>query len=292
MSREINLSHGQRPRILLLGASGYLGRCLYSTLFNQAWVLPVHRTRALQPGSLAYDFWRDDLQPLLREHRIDCVLMAVSVAAASVVYGATHSEVETQSYQEHVERFVRAASGRRLIYVSSDGIFDGNRGLYTEADIPTPMTPYGHNLQVFEQCVKQYCPDHCIVRPSYLYGYAGSQLDSRLARVRADLLANKTVHAFSDMYKSPMQVQQVATAIAHLALSDHQGIVHVAGPRMSVYHFYRAAMEALGVPHAQLLPAPIPTEAAVTRDTSLSINLIQQLTGIIPLTVKEALAGC
>lgn len=66
--------------------------------------------------------------------------------------------------------------------------------------------------------------------------------------------------------------------------------MHVAGPRMSVYHFYHEAMQALGVSCNLLLPTTIPADAVLTRDTSLRTELMQRLTGIEPLSVKEALA--
>ena len=187
------------PNVLLLGASGYLGGCLYSAMQGQARVISTHCTQARISGSLSYDFWCDDLQPFLEQHHIDIVLMAASVAA--------NQEIETGMYQQRVEQFVQASRSCRLVYVSSDGIFDGQQGLYAETDRPTPLTAYGHNLHIFEACVQTHCADYCIARPSYLYGYAGPNLDRRLARVRADLRAGKTVNAFHDMFKSPMQVQ-------------------------------------------------------------------------------------
>lgn len=275
---------GCMRNLLLIGSNGFLGRCLYTVLqtFSQVNLLPTHRKQGLFPDSRPYDFWHDDLEPLLAEAQVDTLIMAASVAAANPA-------IEWKNYQRCVERFVQAARTCRLIYIASDGIFDGKKGLYAETDIPTPSTAYGRNLQYFEECVQTNCPDYCIARPSYLYGYAGSELDRRLARVRADLLAGQTVTAFCDMFKSPMEVNQVAQAIASLALSSYIGLVHVAGPRMSVYAFYREAIEALGVSTDRLMPEHMPLHSALTRDTSLRSDLLPRLTGIELLTVREAL---
>src|SRR5581483_10560775 len=108
-----------------------------------------------------------------------------------------------------------------------------------ENDIPTPSTLYGRNLFYLEEMVQNLCTDYCIIRPSYLYGYSLSQLDHRLSHVRARLLAGEQLTYFTDMIKSPMEVNQVAEAITLLAYSEYIGIVHVAGGAMSVYDFYR-----------------------------------------------------
>jgi dTDP-4-dehydrorhamnose reductase len=273
--------------VLLIGSNSFLGRCLYAALqtFSQVNLLPTHRQQGLFPDSRPYDFWHDDLEPLLAEAHVDTLIMAASVAAPDLA-------IEWENYQRRVERFVQAARSCRFIYISSDGIFDGKQGLYAETDVPTPSTVYGRNLQYFEECVQMNCTDYCITRPSYLYGYTGSELDRRrLARVRADLLSGQTVTAFCDMFKSPMEVNQVAQGVASLALSQYIGLMHVAGPRMSVYDFYREAMEALGVSTDRLMPEHMPLHSALTRDTSLRSNLLLRLTGIEPLTVREALRG-
>src|ERR1700730_8762563 len=144
------------PCVLLPGSSGFLGRCLYSALQDRVHVIPIHCTQALWPDSLLYDFWQDDLQSILERQQVDIVVMAANVA-----YTATDSQIDGRVYQQRVERFVRAVSGCRLVYVSSDGIFDGKQGLYAETDIPTPSTAYGRNLHWFETCVQANCANFC-----------------------------------------------------------------------------------------------------------------------------------
>ena len=177
-----------------------------------------------------------------------------------------------------------------MIDLSSDGVFDGQQGNYAESDIPTPITPYGKNLQYFEETVQNLCSDYCIIRPSYLYGYSLSQLDHRLSHARCQLLAGEQLTYFTDMIKSPMEVNQVARAITLLACSTYVGIVHVAGEAMSVYDFHREAMSSLSVPSERLCPVKMPTDLLHPRNTSLNIDLMKKLTKVEPLPVHMALA--
>ncbi|MEO8972482.1 MAG: hypothetical protein ABI406_12875, partial [Ktedonobacteraceae bacterium] len=116
-----------------------------------------------------------------------------------------------------------------------------------------------------------------------------SQLDARLSQVRTRLLAGEQLTFFTDMIKSPMEVNQVAKAITLLAYSEYVGIVHVAGEAMSVYDFYREAMNNLGISVEGLCPVQMPTDFLHTRDTSLNSNLMKKLTKIEPLPVRIAL---
>jgi dTDP-4-dehydrorhamnose reductase len=80
-----------------------------------------------------------------------------------------------------MSRTVARLKGKRVIYISSDAVFDGSKGMYCEDDLPSPRTPYGINKLLCENLVRQSIPDHCIVRTSYIYGYSLGTLDPRLA---------------------------------------------------------------------------------------------------------------
>jgi dTDP-4-dehydrorhamnose reductase len=270
-------------RMLLIGSTGYLGRTLMVRLQQTGQVVPTHRTKAHFAGSQRYDFWTDDVHPLVEHHQIDTVIIAANMAAADPAY-------EFTLFKQRAEQLIRGCQQCRVIYISSDGIFDGKKGHYTESDIPTPITQYGRNLQYLEEKVRHFCSDYCIIRPSYLYGYSHSQLDQRLSQARERLLAGEQLWYFTDMIKSPMEVNQVAEAITLLAGSKYVGIVHVAGEAMSIYDFYREAMNSLNIPSARLSPAQMPLDLQHPRDTSLDITLMKKLTKIEPLSVHMALA--
>ncbi len=272
-------------RILLIGSSGYLGRTLTTYLRQAGWIVPTYRREDYFGGSQRYDFWMDDVHALVERHQIDTV-----VNAANMAYKAGDPGYEFTVFKQRVEWLLQGCRRCRVIYISSDGIFGGEKGHYRESDIPRPITRYGRNLQYFEEQVRKLCADYCIIRPSYLYGYSLSQLDHRLAQTRERLLAGEQLTYFTDMIKSPMEVNQVAEAITLLTTSKYVGIVHVAGEAMSVYDFYREAMSSLNIPTTRLRPAQMPADFQHPRDSSLDSSLMKRLTKIEPLAVRMALA--
>lgn len=274
----------QMQRILLVGSTGYLGRTLMTPLQQAYHVVPTHRTRTHFAGSHQYDFWIDDVHSLVKYYQIDTVIIAANMA-----YEAANPNCDFTLFKQRAERLIRECQQCRVIYISSDGVFDGKKGNYAESDIPSPITLYGRNLHYLEEQVQSLCANYCIIRPSYLYGYSLSQLDQRLSQARTQLLARKQLTSFTDMIKSPMEVNQVAKVITLLARSEYIGIVHVAGSAMSIYDFYREAMNSLGIPTERLCPAQMPTDFLHPRDTSLNINLMKKLTKIEPLPIRIAL---
>lgn len=168
------------------------------------------------------------------------------------------------------------------MYISSDGVFDGEKtgGLYRESDIPRPVTPYGVNLCGCESLVKCCVTDYLIVRPSYIFGHSLGTLDSRLSCVKDTLKKRGVVERFTDMYKSPMHVNQTAQIIIDLVMSNYNGIVHVAGDRMSIYDFILREMKYLGVSIEKFRGVPMPKKSErpidFLPDTSLNCSLMRK----------------
>ena len=261
----------------MLGSSGFLGRVVTERLRKSRRVVPTHKTRRVFPDSLPYDIFSPGRSPLF------------SPEITTVVICADFESEAASAVEDALRRLLEQAQGKRVVYLSSDAIFSGERGLYSEDDVPEPRTPYGRNLLACETLVRERGADHLIIRPSYCYGFSHGQLDPRLARTRSALRAGETVSLFEDMYKSPLGVQQLAEAVASLNTSSLTGILHVAGPRMSVLEFHRAGMVALRQDSRKLVGTAMPESADVQRDTSLSASRWRALSGSGGLSVAETL---
>ncbi len=114
-----------------------------------------------------------------------------------------------------------AAAGRRLVHVSSDLVFDGRRGRYTEDDGPAPVSAYGRSKVEAERRVAELAPGATIVRTSLIYGGPEPGPQERLAR--------EGTRFFVDEIRSPVQVGDLADAILELLTIDRAGVLHLGG---------------------------------------------------------------
>ena len=269
--------HLENEVVLVIGGGGFLGRSIVERLEPTHTVLSTFYRTPL-PNAVPYDFFNNDISDLLETFNVNTVVFAA----------ATEKEI-SGDFEASVERFVRGCRNTRLVYLSSDAVFSGKKGLYSERDVPTPTTSYGRNLMHFETRIAETCADYCIVRPSYIYGFSDG-LDARLASTRAALQRGEQITSFDDMFKSPLGVEQVAEAVVKLGFSDFTGVVHVAGERVSVFDFYCRAMKTLGVSTDGLQREAMPRDAGLTPDTSLETSLWQRLTGMKPLSIEATLS--
>lgn len=267
--------------VLVVGSNGFLGRAVTDNLNKHKDVVThaTHRSRPTFTGSIPFDFWYDEATSLLKRTRADVVVFTAAV----------ETDAPTAQLEARATRFFRACSTRRVVYLSSDALFDGMKGNYTESDSPSPVTQYGRNLRMLKSLVRNFCQDACTIRPSYLYGFSLGELDPRLSGVRQQLLSGETTYYAEDLFKSPMEITLAAKAVAELALSSCTGTVHISGERTSVYNFYQDAMSFLDVPTKALYKNRLSADATIPRDTSLDAALMTQLTGIPILGVREAL---
>ena len=262
-------------KYVVLGSSGFVGSYIARALADSNPIL-THHQNPRHPGSIEFDVFNDapDFLP--------------EPPATIILASALEFEPEKQ-VEAAMRRLLPFFESYRLVYLSSDGIFDGAKGHYSESDVPQPKTLYGRNLLTCETLIRDNLDDYVIVRPSYVYGEA-DRLDKRLDRVKTALESGEELYFFEDMYKSPLGAEDLARAITELAKSPHTGTFHVAGERMSVYDFYRRAVTALGMDASKLLARATPDEPEFLRDTSLNSSKVWELLGWRPRSIEETLS--
>lgn len=259
---------------------GFLGEQLYKDLLPICdEIFLTHHKNKKYPDSKEFDFFNDDFRSIIGDKKIDTVFLSAKI----------EFEKDEKRLAEAMTKFLESCRYSRVIYISSDGIFDGESGSYKESNTPHPVTLYGRNLELCENLVKKYSKNYCIIRPSYMYGFVESRLDSRFGKIKREIDAGEKISRFTDMYKSPLSYHQASEATVKLAISDYKGIVHVCGERKSVYDFTKEGMEVLGISTENLIGEPMPKEKPIDflSDTSLDNSLMQELTGIKPFSIKE-----
>jgi dTDP-4-dehydrorhamnose reductase len=173
-----------------------------------------------------------------------------------------------------------AALGARLVHISSDVIFAGEReGAYDEGDAPDPITDYGRAKARAEELVAAAHPRAAIVRTSLIYGFAPIDKISRFA---LDVAEGRTeARLFSDEYRCPVFVEDLAAALLELAATDYMGVLNIAGPeRVSRYELGGLVALAWGADAAGLKPAlsaesPVRRPRNCTLDTTLARSLLR-----------------
>ncbi|WP_433450970.1 dTDP-4-dehydrorhamnose reductase [Streptomyces sp. CA-142005] len=233
-------------RVYLTGADGMLGRALTAALaadpVTAAW--PVH-------GVSLADFDITDADALhasVARFRPDIV---VHTAAHAIVDDCElDPRLALRVNIEGVRNVAEACrrSGARLVYISSDYVFDGRAtpaGGYRENDLPNPVNVYGLTKVAGER-ISELVPDHLAVRTSWLFGGTDERVDTVLDTVRR-LGRGEPARLIHDQYSRPTYTVDLARAIVFLLTRDQPvtGTLHVANTGTASWYEVGRAIQAL-----------------------------------------------
>ena len=281
-------------RVLVTGASGLLGGKLINAMSKEYEVLPTHNTRAIHPNSIWVNIVdRDGVSRVVSGTRPDMVVHAA--AETDVDKCETDREWAWSVNAEGTKNIAQACAklGVKLIYVSTDYVFDGRRGLYSEEDEANPVNYYGLTKLKGEEFVKGLCEDFIVARTSVLYGWHPRRLN--FATWVIDSLRNgRRISVVEDHYNSPTFANELAEMIMRLVEVDASGVYHVAGgERVSRYEFATKVAEVFQLDKAFILPVKMNDLgvwiARRPRDSSLCLNKFCMQTGIRSIPLNQAL---
>ncbi len=169
----------------------------------------------------------------------------------------------------------------RLIFLSSDMVFDGTRAPYREDDPPSPCSAYGRGKADMEPL------GDCVVRTSLIYDFerGNRQVDWLLDHVGR----GEWCTLFRDEYRSPIWALNLADALLELAESNFKGILNVAGPqRMSRADLGRALLRALGYTPDEHIEIVSQADTGRPPDLTLDVSRARRLLRTALLTPDEA----
>jgi len=285
-------------RILITGASGFLGQYVALHLKDRYHVCGLYYRHpvTLEGCELIPLDIRDqeDLRAAFRAWSPDVVVHA---AAQSDLDQCEREPAEGERVNVWgTECVARAAAehSARLIHISTDMVYDGSKGNYTEADAPGPLMRYGRTKLEAEERAVALCGEAVILRVALMYGWGRGARPTFSDWLVGRLQAGEEVPVFTDQYRSPLFVGQAAEAIAQLIQAPEvRGVFNCGGgERLSRYDFGRTFCDVFDFPPTLLRPIEMDTltqAARRPRDCSLDSTRLSALLHIKPLTVREGL---
>lgn len=153
----------------------------------------------------------------------------VNCAAWTDVDGAEEAEAEAMRVNDAGAALLAgaaAAHGAKVLYVSSDYVFDGTKGRpYVESDITGAISAYGRTKLAGETSTAVANERHLIVRSSWLFGVGGPNFVETMLRIGSE---QSEVVVVSDQVGSPTYTRHLAEGIALMIEGEEFGIHHLA----------------------------------------------------------------
>lgn len=295
-------SNGVSRRVLVTGATGFIGGRFIRDLAGSDDVIATCRGLRSDWGSyvtpVTWEAAKGAPEVLLAlfEPEVVVHLMAFSRTEAC----AQHPEKAYLLNTEVTERLAQAACyrGVRMIFTSTDLVFDGRKGNYVEDDAPNAMTTYARTkieaekslINVFSQRPELLT----LFRVGLCYGWGDESHRGPAGWVLDDLGTGRPVDLFEDEFRAPLYVGDASRALVESINNDHCGVYHLAGPeRMDRATLGRKMAENFGLDANLIRPKSVreyPGPEPRSPDCSLNIAKFTQTFGWKPAGVDEGLA--
>lgn len=214
-------------KVIILGCNGLLGQALLRSIPQKVVVLGVAR-KQLTLGSnfqlIEMDLLEfDKLKKQIEKFQPDYIINA---AAYTNVDGCENSKL-SQEVNVKLPEFLSDLNVR-LVHISTDYVFDGKSGPYSEDDQINPISEYGRQKYESEKLVLANT-GNLIIRTSLVYGYGiGLSLNFH-DFVKNSLLEEKTIKIVNDQIGNPTLSNDLADAIWLLLKNNSSGIYNVSG---------------------------------------------------------------
>jgi CDP-4-dehydro-6-deoxyglucose reductase, E1 len=280
-------------RALVVGANGLVGNLLHGLLEEQGaevtgtfFSRPVH---GLSPLDLRD---ADAVSALLMSVRPQVIFLAGGFAG---VDRAEEAPDDARDINEGgAESIARAAKalGAKLVFYSTDYVFDGVDGPYAEGDVPQPISTYGRTKLAAENVIRRTTDDHLIIRTTAVYGWNPTSPNFAM-HVWQKLGGGDRLPAPSDQITTPTLVDYLGAVSLRLLENDVRGIVNVAGAdRLSRGEFARRVARSFALDPDLVIPTPtaeLGQLAARPLDGGLRTDLLRSLLDTEPMGLDEAL---
>ena len=269
-----------RHKLLVTGANGFVAGSVLAQA-GESWELHA-LSRGASPARSRNLRWHvcdsatpSDLAQLFRELKPDAVIHTAALADIDFCEANPGAAREVNVALTRTLANLCAEFGGKLVFCSTDTIFDGEHAPYKEEDAPGPVNLYAETKVEAEKIVSALETQAVIARLALVVGLPVMGVgNSFLARMIATFKAGRTVGVPAHEIRTPVDVITVGRALLELAADDHHGIFHLAGnERLNRFEMAQRIARRFGFSETLVTtqpPVTISGRAPRPRDVSLA----------------------
>ena len=234
----IDRKNVQKTKILITGSNGLLGQKLVSLLSQQTDIQLIATSRGANRMGFTngYEYQEMDITKaeqvaeIIENIRPDAIIHTAAMTNVDQCEG--EKDLCWKMNVDAVECLVEACEKHQifLCHLSTDFVFDGQSGPYSEEDSPSPISFYGWSKYAAEEIIKRSKCPWSIVRTVLVYGITNDMSRSNIILwVKNSLEQQKSIKVVTDQFRTPTLAEDLAIGCYLVVNQKAQGIFHISG---------------------------------------------------------------
>ena len=282
-------------KFLITGSAGLVGSKVVKDLKKQNHTVYscYHDEKPADGTPVLLDLTEQDkIIQTLQEIKPDRIIHLA--AMTNVDLCETEKELATQINVKATEILAKQAAKQDVffVYVSTDYVFDGIKGMKKEDDSPNPLGFYGKSKLEGELTLNKLASSWCIARTSTPFGIHHTKKSFPLW-VKENLEAKKEIPVLVDQFTSPTYVPNLSKMLIEVATRQITGVIHLSGAtRISRCDLAKLVSDKLKLDKKLLIPTKtddINWKAQRPKDSSLDVSFATEILNEKPQKIEQSL---
>ena len=212
-------------RVILTGSSGQLGQAID--------LLKPDEIELIKPSRKELDLEnKESCFDIVKRHKPDWIIN--TAAFTNVDSAETNIQKAFKINYEAPKEFSKAilSIGGNLLHISTDFVFDGKNGPYSESDSTNPLHYYAESKLASEKIVQKNCSKWSIARTIIIYGITDNMSRSNLVLwAKGEIERGNKINVVNDQFRSPTLAEDLADGCIAIMDKKAYGLYHLSGPK-------------------------------------------------------------
>lgn len=240
---------------IIFGASGYIGRNLADYFKKKNDFLAGTFYNSKRENLIHFDL----VNPNLENLNIDLSLADYAIICSGIAKLADCQRNERDSYKINVEgtkKLINQCFEKNIIpiFISSERVFDGRKGNYTEEDLTNPLTVYGKQKKEVEDFLLSSNENYVIARVSKVFGIDYND-NTILTNWTKNLIQDQTIKCTTDQYFSLVNIRDLENCMDKICSMNLRGLYHISAPEsFTRYNLAKLLKDELKISKGSIIP--------------------------------------
>jgi len=287
-------------KVLITGGSGLLGKSIIESAGDNCELAATYVGEYDIPSSNRVVYYKSDVQDEKKNKDVflsfkpDVVVHTASIGSPD--FAEKNKDITWKINVDGTQKMVDLcrAFDSKFIYISSNGIYDGDNAPYGENDIAMPINYYGMTKLEGEIITKRSRIVSAIVRPILMYGWNHRFERQNIVTLALSKLKKKEkMSVYDDVFSNPLFSDSCAEAIWKIIVEDKYGDYNIAGSeRVSICGLVKKFAEGFGLNPDLIIPVKEGYFNELVKrpiDTSYRTDKMAAILKVMPLSLTEGI---